>query len=114
MLGRPIIVAWFYLVRLENELRLKEEQRKVLINDESYGPKWNGFSSIIGYDDVKKAFKVMNSWGTSWCEAGYGWIDYDFLPQTGDLGAYVMNYWFGFDEYSKVFIERWRILDYEK
>jgi len=43
---------------LENELKLKEEQRKVLINDESYGPKWNGFSSIIGYDDIKKLFNL--------------------------------------------------------
>jgi len=43
---------------LENELRLKEEQHKVLINDESYGPKWNGFGSIIGYDDVKKLFNL--------------------------------------------------------
>ena len=24
----------------------------------SYGPKWNGFSSIIGYDDVKKLFNL--------------------------------------------------------
>jgi hypothetical protein len=48
--------------------------------------------TICGYDDAKHAWKVMNSWGTGWCEAGYGWIDYDFLPQTGDLGAYVMNY----------------------
>jgi C1A family cysteine protease len=33
--------------------------------------------AIIGYDDSKKAFKVMNSWGTSWGERGFGWISYE-------------------------------------
>jgi hypothetical protein len=34
---------------------------------------------ICGYDDAKHAFKVMNSWGTAWGDAGYSWIDYDFF-----------------------------------
>ena len=54
----------------------------------------NGFSNalaICGYDDAKHAFKVMNSWGTGWGDAGYSWIDYDFLKQTGDVGAYVIH-----------------------
>jgi hypothetical protein len=52
---------------------------------------FNHALTICGYDDAKHAWRVMNSWGTGWCEEGYGWIDYDFLPQTGDLGAYVIN-----------------------
>lgn len=31
---------------------------------------------VVGYDDAKQAFKVMNSWGGAWGSAGYGWIDY--------------------------------------
>jgi hypothetical protein len=38
--------------------------------------------AICGYDDSKHAYKVMNSWGTGWGDAGYTWIDYDFFPQT--------------------------------
>ncbi len=34
---------------------------------------------ICGYDDTKKAFKVLNSWGTGWGDSGYGWVDYTFL-----------------------------------
>jgi hypothetical protein len=34
---------------------------------------------IIGYDDSKSAFEVANSWGTSWGEAGFYWIDYNTL-----------------------------------
>ncbi|BDC37779.1 hypothetical protein PTKU15_10760 [Paraburkholderia terrae] len=32
--------------------------------------------AIVGYDDNKSAYRIMNSWGTSWCDAGFTWIDY--------------------------------------
>ncbi len=54
----------------------------------------NGFShalTICGYDDAKQAFKVMSSWGTTWGDAGFSWIDYQFLKQTGDLWTFVIN-----------------------
>ncbi len=53
-----------------------------------------GFSHalvICGYDDAKNAFKVMNSWGTGWGDAGYSWIDYNFLAQTGGTWTFVIN-----------------------
>jgi C1A family cysteine protease len=54
----------------------------------------NGFGShaitICGYDDAKHAYKAINSWGTGWGDAGYIWIDYDFLA-TVTGGVYVMN-----------------------
>jgi hypothetical protein len=31
---------------------------------------------VIGYSDSKNAFKVLNSWGRTWGDQGYGWIDY--------------------------------------
>jgi len=34
---------------------------------------------IVGYDDRKQAFKIINSWGTSWGENGYLWISYSTL-----------------------------------
>jgi hypothetical protein len=52
---------------------------------------FNHALTICGYDDSKQAFKVMSSWGTNWGDSGYSWIDYDFLQQTGDLGAYIIN-----------------------
>lgn len=51
---------------------------------------WRSFSgtvlgqhavAIVGYDDARHAWKIVNSWGTGWGDAGYSWIDYDFLPQ---------------------------------
>ncbi len=43
---------------MENELTLGEETSKAIISRESYGAQSNRFSSIIGYDDVKKLFKL--------------------------------------------------------
>ena len=31
---------------------------------------------LVGYDDARNAFKLINSWGTGWGDGGYGWIDY--------------------------------------
>lgn len=31
---------------------------------------------VVGYDDMKNAFKVVNSWGESWGNNGFVWIDY--------------------------------------
>jgi hypothetical protein len=61
---------------------------------------WKAYSSspgishtivICGYDDAKNAWKVMNSWGTAWADAGFSWISYDFLPQAAYYYGYVMN-----------------------
>ncbi len=48
---------------------------------------------ICGYDDSKGAYKVMNSWGTTWGDAGYSWIDYNFFNTGGKTSyyCYVMN-----------------------
>jgi C1A family cysteine protease len=48
----------------------------VLDTDESTG---EGHEMVVvGYDDARKAFKVQNSWGTSWGAGGYGWLSWDF------------------------------------
>ena len=46
---------------------------------------------ICGYDDAKHAYKVMNSWGTTWGDAGFSWIDYDFLPQKSSYYTYAIQ-----------------------
>jgi hypothetical protein len=35
--------------------------------------------TIIGYDDTKKAFRMVNSWGTNWGDKGFLWLHEDFL-----------------------------------
>ena len=38
-------------------------------------------SCIVGYDDTKEAFKVMNSWGTSGGDNGYYWVKYNLIQK---------------------------------
>ncbi|NKB33132.1 MAG: hypothetical protein GKR91_08545 [Pseudomonadales bacterium] len=34
---------------------------------------------VVGYDDVKRQFKVQNSWDKTWGDRGYGYIPYDWM-----------------------------------
>jgi hypothetical protein len=34
---------------------------------------------VVGYDDNKNAFKIVNSWGSGWGENGFGWVDYNLF-----------------------------------
>jgi C1A family cysteine protease len=42
--------------------------------------------TIVGYDDAKNAFKIVNSWGKEWGDNGFIWVDYDYL-----LNSFVFN-----------------------
>ncbi|MCT2563524.1 C1 family peptidase [Chryseobacterium herbae] len=46
---------------------------------------------IVGYDDAKQAFKIQNSWGTSWGDNGYFWIDYNFFKKNSFFGGGVIT-----------------------
>lgn len=48
---------------------------------------------IVGYDDTKRAFKFINSWGiTTYGINGYGWISYDLISNANlGLESYVFN-----------------------
>jgi hypothetical protein len=34
---------------------------------------------VVGFDDSKNAFKIMNSWGTNWGNDGFCWLDYTYF-----------------------------------
>lgn len=34
---------------------------------------------VVGYDDDRNAFRVLNSWGRVWADNGYGWMDYSLF-----------------------------------
>lgn len=39
---------------------------------------------VVGYDDTKTAFKVVNSWGVNWGNNGFVWIDYKAFQEVMD------------------------------
>ncbi|MEI6556793.1 MAG: C1 family peptidase [Rhodospirillaceae bacterium] len=43
---------------------------------------------VVGYDDRKRAFRLINSWGREWGENGFGWVSYDSFKARTDE-AYV-------------------------
>ena len=45
---------------------------------------------VVGYDDSRSAFKVLNSWGLNWGNSGYCWISYSYFT-TVVREAYVMK-----------------------
>ena len=46
--------------------------------------------TIVGYDERRQAFRLINSWGKGWGDRGYAWISYSLL-QTRINGAHVLN-----------------------
>lgn len=46
---------------------------------------------LVGYDDSRKSFKAINSWGKNWGNNGFFWFDYNL--------------------YSKIVIEVWKTTD---
>lgn len=40
---------------------------------------------IVGYNDAYNAFKIVNSWGTSWGNEGYAWVHYNFFLEEDDV-----------------------------
>ncbi len=46
---------------------------------------------VVGYDDTKQRFKIKNSWGPMWGEAGYGYLSYDYV------NAYILDAWSAVD-----------------
>lgn len=41
---------------------------------------------VVGFDDAKRAFKLMNSWGAQWADGGYCWVDYDHFRRVVNEG----------------------------
>ena len=45
---------------------------------------------VVGYDDAKQAFKLVNSWGPEWGQGGFGWVSYTSFKARVDE-AYVAS-----------------------
>ena len=81
--GHPVIIG---LQTTPEFLRLKEGQ----IYRSSGRVVGAHAVTAVGYDERLQAFKLINSWGTSWADRGFGWIGYDALRDAARV-AYVMR-----------------------
>lgn len=94
--ARPFTIADWRRVDVSNEVEVKSQIASgfpVIIGmyiDHSFqnlssrvvykgrsGPLIGGHAMVVvGYDDGRGAYKVLNSWGTNWGDGGFGWISY--------------------------------------
>ena len=42
---------------------------------------WRHAIYIIGWDDSKKVFEFVNSWGEEWGDKGFGWLPYEYVTK---------------------------------
>jgi len=60
-------------------------------DDDAGGSLGGHVNALIGYDDSLQAFRFINSWGTNWGDAGYGWLAYSMITSAKlNLNAYVL------------------------
>ena len=75
--GNPVIVA---MSTTDNFHRV---QGAAVFSDVRSETKGYHAMNIVGYDDQKGAFKLLNSWGSDWGDGGYGWVDYEAMTMRG-------------------------------
>jgi hypothetical protein len=82
--GHPVIVA-FRTTKAFHRLRRGEIYR--------YPDQFLGYHAItlVGYDERQQAFKLINSWGQSWADGGFGWIDYETLRAEARAAYLIRN-----------------------
>lgn len=84
-LGNPVIFGMSVSDEFKN---LKGDE---IYNDLSMpNPNQGHAMVLVGYDDKRQAFKLMNSWGTRWGNNGFGWVSYPAF-QTRVQNTFVMN-----------------------
>jgi hypothetical protein len=42
---------------------------------------------LVGYDDVRQAFRLINSWGQKWGDRGYAWISFETTKALANDGG---------------------------
>ncbi len=63
------------------------------IYDVQSGKKRGGHAiCLVGFDDKKSAFKLINSWGDDWGLEGFGWVSYEIVEKDIEYyGAFSME-----------------------
>lgn len=71
--GYPVVIG----VNVDQGFENINKYFKDNVWDKSIGTQMGGHAMlVVGFDNYKQAFKVINSWGTNWGDGGYGWIGY--------------------------------------
>jgi len=75
--GNPVIVA------MDVDDSFLSLRGSTIYSNKSRGVRSGHAMVIIGYDDSRRAFHLLNSWGTDWGNGGYGWVEYETMRTHG-------------------------------
>ena len=71
--GNPVIVE----LQITNEFKNLQHTRMWNFSEGDKTPAGTHFVTVVGYDENRKMFELLNSWGREWGNGGYIWISYD-------------------------------------
>jgi C1A family cysteine protease len=81
--GYPVVIG----ADVSNEFINDGRQEKANYIWKNAGTPAGGHAMLlVGYDDAKGAFKLMNSWGPEWGDNGFAWVTYELFPQVCKYG----------------------------
>ena len=87
--GNPVIIRFFVSTafqKLRNATTFAEPAPPP--GDKLTG--WH-FITLVGYDEHRQAFRLINSWSPRWGDHGYAWMSYDLLKTTRISAAYALD-----------------------
>ena len=87
--GNPVIIRFFVSTafeKLRNATTFTEPAPPP--GDKLTG--WH-FITLVGYDEHRQAFRLINSWSARWGDHGYAWLSYDLLKTTRISAAYALD-----------------------
>ena len=84
--GKPVIAS---MQLKENFLQVRKGAKFYWPNQGKQTATGGHAIVVVGYDDQKRAFRLMNSMGTNWGDGGFIWVKYEAF-QAMCRGAYVV------------------------
>ena len=84
----PVVIASYTDEAFSNYYNKKESDTYHWKSGQDKGG--NHAMLLVGYDNTRSAFKIMNSWGKNWGSGGFVWVDYESF-RTMVSEAYVIE-----------------------
>jgi hypothetical protein len=84
----PVIIAFYASTAFINFRGTATFTEAAIPRNEKKGG-WHAMT-LVGYDERRQAFRLINSWSPRWGDHGYAWISYDLL-RTHIRGAYTLD-----------------------
>jgi hypothetical protein len=76
--GDPVVIT-FHTSRSFHRLRgSRTYDDPTFVNKDDDLNGWHAMT-LVGYDDSRQAFRLINSWGRGWGDHGYAWISYSLF-----------------------------------